>query len=227
MTKLSILIPCSNDTHLTSCLNSIPHQECEVIVGINNFEPQADYPGVKLVNFGESTQQKVRNQLFNLSSGKYIKYLDADDMLHANSLKELNLINNSDYDLVISHQLPIHENITPYVSPYQAKSIFQNKQIKFPVHSNAMIYTRNILKHLHTKLGIIFKDTPLNHSMLLLDLLDIVKAKVLVTQDIVSFYRKDWHQDQASKKRVEERKKIADILFSTQMDEYYGQITYN
>ncbi|MEZ2894658.1 glycosyltransferase family 2 protein [Providencia rettgeri] len=90
---LSVIIPCYNNAdHLFTCLNSLPKNDLiEIIIindgstdrsesEINNFISVNKNMNIILVNQENSGVSMARNKGIELSSGKYITFLDADDL---------------------------------------------------------------------------------------------------------------------------------------------------
>jgi len=109
---VSIIIPTYNHAHfLESALQSVINQtykEWEVIV-VNNFSDDNtidvvndfDDPRIKLINFqNNGIIASGRNKGISQSRGKYIAFLDSDDIWYPDKLKECLELLNQGFDLV-------------------------------------------------------------------------------------------------------------------------------
>lgn len=113
---VSILIPLYNAEKyiaetIESCLNQT-YENIEIIIlddgsTDNSFAVAKSYADkhdcIHLYTHENSGAQVTRNKLFELSSGEYIQYLDADDLLHANKIKSQMdiLINKPDTSIAL------------------------------------------------------------------------------------------------------------------------------
>ena len=109
MSKLvSILIPLYNaekyiEETIKSCINQT-YKNCEIIVlddgsTDNSFNIAKEFEKlsdkVKVFSHQNAGAQITRNKLFELSTGDYIQYLDADDLLDKNKIKhQMELLKN-------------------------------------------------------------------------------------------------------------------------------------
>jgi len=108
--KVSILIPLYNAENyiqetINSCINQT-YKNIEILIFddgstdsslklAKNFEN--NYSNIKVYTHKNSGAQITRNKLFKLSSGSYIQYLDADDILSFNKIKvQMDLLKNED-----------------------------------------------------------------------------------------------------------------------------------
>ncbi len=78
---------------------------------------------IKIINKKNSGVSDTRNYGINISKGKYIMFLDADDFLEKNYIEKMySAIKNTNSDLIISGYKEINKNT------FVEKSIFKNKK---------------------------------------------------------------------------------------------------
>ena len=108
MPKFSIVIPVYNvEDYIERCLESIKKQtfkDYEVIVvndgtKDNSMEIVNKYP-FKIINQENQGLSAARNNGAKKAKGEYILFLDSDDYLEKNTLKEVNKVIEKDTDLV-------------------------------------------------------------------------------------------------------------------------------
>jgi len=123
MVKLSIIIPYYNTRELTcKLLNSLKPQiteEVEVIVVDDGcYEDRLEYfdiykwsGWVKLIQQENKGVSGARNTGIDIAQGKYIAFIDSDDMVMPNYIDELlELIENRQEDIIIFNWLDINTN---------------------------------------------------------------------------------------------------------------------
>jgi len=96
MTKVSIIIPCFNANRwIHDALRSALGQDCEkeiIFIDDGSTDDSAgiverEFPSVRIVRTKNQGTSKTRNFGTSLSSGQFLQYLDADDMLAPGKLK--------------------------------------------------------------------------------------------------------------------------------------------
>jgi glycosyltransferase involved in cell wall biosynthesis len=114
--KVSILIPCYNsEAFLADTINSAINQTLKNIDIIilddgstdNSFQIAKSFASnkVKVIQQENSGACAARNKAFELSTGDYIQYLDADDLLSENKITEqMNLFEKYGDEIVVSCQ---------------------------------------------------------------------------------------------------------------------------
>lgn len=108
--KVSILIPLYNSNEyiadtIDSCLNQT-YENIEIIIiddgstdsGLSIARQyENNYPNVKVEAQKNSGAPVARNRAFELSTGVYIQYIDADDLLHLDKIKlQMEVLKNED-----------------------------------------------------------------------------------------------------------------------------------
>ncbi len=95
---VSVLIPCYNDeTHVRDAIESALDQTwpaCEIIVVDDGSADDSlavarsyESEGVQVISQENQGASAARNRAFEAASGKYVQYLDADDMLHPKKIE--------------------------------------------------------------------------------------------------------------------------------------------
>ena len=133
MLRLSIIIPVYNlesyiSETLDSCLNqNIPHSDYEIIC-INDgskdrsaeiiCEYAKKHPNIRLFNQDNSGVSVARNKGLSLAGGRYIWFVDGDDLIASNCLSDLlNIVERDNIDILgigmqsVSDRLPIESSI--------------------------------------------------------------------------------------------------------------------
>jgi glycosyltransferase involved in cell wall biosynthesis len=120
---ISFIIPCYNaGNYLKYCIDSILNQD------INDFEiilvndgstdntlaickKYSDkYKNINVVSISNSGVSTARNKGLNIASGKYVMFIDSDDLLAENSLKYVMKECDNDRELIIFDILEVDEN---------------------------------------------------------------------------------------------------------------------
>ena len=124
---LSIIIPVYNaEKFLTECLDScinqdVDHSEYEIICvddgsTDNSAEMLKDYEeryqNIKVFTQANSGVSVARNLAIKNASGKYIWFVDSDDFIAPNCLKELKTLGELDYDLIDFCAFKFKEELT-------------------------------------------------------------------------------------------------------------------
>lgn len=154
MYNVSVVIPFYNtQKYLSDCINSVLAQELDnieiILVNDGSEDNSLDiakryeekYPQIKLINSIHAGQSNARNLGIEEASGKYIYFLDSDDEISKQFLKNCyNTAQQSDSDVVISYR--VYSKIdTDKLSTLQTSANFtklelikNNKDIRFPVN---------------------------------------------------------------------------------------------
>lgn len=140
MIKVSILIPLHNsEKYISETIESALSQSYENIEILIFDDGSTDesfhiakqyenkYKNVKVFTHENSGAQITRNKLFELSSGKYIQYLDADDLLDKNKIKnQMDMLKNEDSRSVIFGQWSTFSNSNLDVVRFKKLSVYKN-----------------------------------------------------------------------------------------------------
>ena len=85
------------------------------------------YENIKVFTHENCGAQITRNKLFELSSGAYIQYLDADDLLHKNKIKEqMDLLKDYDHRTVVFGQWSTFYNSDLSGVRFKRLSVYRN-----------------------------------------------------------------------------------------------------
>lgn len=189
-----------------------------------------NYSNIKIYNQNNKGVSAARNLGLKKSTGKYIMFLDSDDFLADDSLKNMyDIITRNDYDLCFGLTKVInnkHNNNSTYKVDYNKKNgyiteknnlnviddLFKEQSI-FDLHSAcAKLYKHDILKDIFFDEG---RSSNEDRYFLFKVLCNCKKCVFL--HDIVYLYEK--HSNSLSNKKVDNR--IFDnIYFSDKMVEY-------
>lgn len=189
MPKFSIIIPVYNvEKYIKRCLDSVFNQtekDYEVIVvndGTcdNSMEIVKGY-NVKIINQKNQGLSAVRNNGVKRAKGEYIIFLDSDDYLEKNTLREINKLLNNNPDLV---RYQIREVFEDGKKIDYAESGFQNKSgeeafkliSKYHFVENAWCYAIKRKYYVNEKFQ--FRDGTYHEDFGLMPLI-IMKAKVV------------------------------------------------
>ncbi|WP_052911382.1 glycosyltransferase family 2 protein [Riemerella anatipestifer] len=136
MPEVSIITPCYNASKfLKETINSVLNQtftNWEWIISDDNSKDnsveiikQINDPRIKLI---ESKQNggagKARNLALELATGRYITFLDADDLWETNFLEEMvSFMKRENAELAYSNYVRCDENMTPTIEDFKADKI--------------------------------------------------------------------------------------------------------
>ncbi|MHA3046863.1 glycosyltransferase family 2 protein [Riemerella anatipestifer] len=136
MPEVSIITPCYNASKfLKETINSVLNQtftNWEWIISDDNSKDnsveiikQINDPRIKLI---ESKQNggagKARNLALELATGRYITFLDADDLWETNFLEEMvSFMKRENAELAYSNYARCDENMTPTIEDFKADKI--------------------------------------------------------------------------------------------------------
>jgi len=205
MKKISIIVPIYNvEEYLEECLNSIINQS----LGLNNIE-------VILINDGSSDNSKkvlenyalkhkdfvvvnrenkgvsvTRNEGVELATGEYIMFLDSDDYLNKDALKEMyEVAKKEDSDVLIGRMKAFDSN--GFYSYYSDKiitekktfSLKENKKILKVISVCCKLYKRSFVKKVQFVPNIRHEDNYFTMSI-------YTKAKRITTIPKYYYYRR-------------------------------------
>ncbi|AVH62370.1 MULTISPECIES: glycosyltransferase family 2 protein [unclassified Nostoc] len=123
MVRVSVVIPCYNaysfvEKTIISALDQITQQDEVIVIDDGSTDDSADI----ILSFGNKIRayfganqgaSAARNRGTDIAQGKFIQYLDADDLLRADALeKRVNALEASGADVAYSDWQKLHENET-------------------------------------------------------------------------------------------------------------------
>lgn len=197
---VSVIIPAYNaEKTLTQTLDSVfsqTYQEIEVIL-INDGSTDAtnsiafNYPNkVKVINILNNGVSYARNLGLKHANGKYIQFLDADDLLLPQKLAlQVQLLESSNADVAYGHWQRFTQNGEDFIiTDTITKNITGNIEIalfeNFWCPPAALLYSSEITKKIHWRSNLpIIQD-----ARYLLDAA-IAKGKFIFTPNIMALYR--------------------------------------
>ena len=212
-TLLSVIIPIYNmEKHLKECLDSVFAQcteECEVVM-VN--DGSSDRSGSicteyirkyqvksKLINQENSGSLKSRENGIRESTGEYVLFLDADDMLLDNALTTiLEAVKNNSPDMVLFNATSDLETLKPrYSIPLEHGRLYSGNE-KYEVYkllccSTVLnnLWTKCIKKDLFHKIVTIGNGQRITNGEDLFQILDLANEarSILYLDRIMYFYR--------------------------------------
>jgi glycosyltransferase involved in cell wall biosynthesis len=164
--KISVIIPVYNaQKYLAECLSSVErqtHVNWEIIcVNDGSTDDSADIlkeyktrlkEKLIMINTPNQGASKARNKGLSVSSGTFIQFLDADDVIHEAKLEKQLAALGTEYDVVISDRAEMDENMEKTIEEYSFPEI-----LRLPLETSIcrVITTCNPLyrKELVMKLG--------------------------------------------------------------------------
>lgn len=175
MPLVSIIMNCHNGSkYLNTAIESIyaqTYDQWEIVFWDNastdesasiakSFDRKLKYfRGSKKVSLGEA-----RNLALARANGKYIAFLDCDDIYLPNKLeRQVELIENSSYDLVYSSAIIIDENgkrIRSHVVKNKSGFIFPNLLFHYEINMQSVIFDKSILSGKELSFDVSLKYSP-------------------------------------------------------------------
>lgn len=217
MDLVSILIPCYNAApHLLQTIESALVQtwENKEIILLDDgstdssYEIARDYPIKVIPALSNQGQATTRNALFELSTGAYIQYLDADDYLLPDKITNQMKIyeENQDIDVVIDNFSILTKNgIYPHG---HTDTILDTLALGCKYQSNCFLFRRRVLERIK------WQDLPCQDSLMLLDLFKS-DFNLKLTGYFSSVYRRDWSDTQITKQNLDSRALINEQIRQT------------
>ena len=205
-TQVSIIIPVYNvEQHLKKCLDSVYNQKVTIsleILIINDCSP--DNSKLILDNYKNRANTKIitlkknvglsgaRNRGLNIAKGKYITFLDSDDILTDGAIQHLyNLAENNNADIV-------EGNFTRFIHDTeldnkQSEKTYDSFILKDPVditktgtgYAWGKLYKRDMFRQINFPEGLVFEDQIIKPL-----LLKFAKTYIKTTKPVVH-YRKN------------------------------------
>lgn len=225
MPKFSIIIPAYNvEKYINKCLKSVFNQtfkDYEVIVvndgSTDNTKKYIEPYDVLLINKKNSGLSSARNTGVSYAKGKYLIFLDSDDYIEKDLLKEINksLFNNP--DIVRYQAQEVYDN-TNRKTPYPEKP-FTNKKgveafneiVKFHYVENAWLYA--IKKDYYEKNNYAFSINKTHEDFGLIPLI-IIKSNKVNSIDYIGYnYRQRENSIMSSNSYNKVLKKVEDFYY--------------
>lgn len=179
---LSIIIPVYNtEKYIGECLDSVLSQNTDYsyeIILINDgstdgtaekISPYLNKENIKLLSQKNSGQSAARNNALFASSGRYIMFVDGDDILLKNSIQNLmNAATKENADIaegefiwfwdgaVITEEKIADSRKKPHIESYKSNPKFV---LPCPGYSVAKVYRREMWETVRFPEGYIFEDT--------------------------------------------------------------------
>lgn len=167
-TLISIIIPCYNsERFISSTLDMLLKQDisdCEIIIVndgstdntlsiLNNYESINNISIVNQKNLGVSI---ARNTGISKAKGKYIYFLDSDDIIPQNTIMKWKswIETNINVDLITFGYISCSNSkrIRYYVNPSFDKTLFKGNELlkyfltkRFYIHNSSCLYNRNFI----------------------------------------------------------------------------------
>lgn len=186
MKKVSIIVPVYNvEEYLDKCLNSLVNQtlkDIEIIVVNDGTRDNSQdiidkykekYPKlIKAYKKENGGLSSARNYGLDKASGEYISFIDSDDYIDINMMKEMyNKAHDNNFDVVVCDMEYIYKNYTKVVSSLIDIDLKDKEEIKkhminiYPAACNK-IYKKNIIKDLKFKEGVWYEDVEFTYRLL-------------------------------------------------------------
>lgn len=230
--RLSFILPCYNvEKYITYCLDSllkqdIPHQEYEILC-VNDCSTDTTqsiieqycekYKNIKLINHKENkTAGGARNSGLELAKGQYIWFVDPDDFIKKNVLREI-------IDVLIQNNLDILLFNFESINEFDNTNVVQNQYFtNSAIHSGLQFIETNFYKQI-SRLSIvwhqIYKREFLNRNKLFFPEIrvgqdgifswkSLIKAQRVMSIDN-HYYTYRQNNDSITKKKIR-----ADVLFA-------------
>ncbi|MHC5779306.1 MAG: glycosyltransferase family 2 protein [Nostoc sp.] len=193
---ISILIPCFNSqTHLKQCIESalLQNVEKEIILlddgsTDNTLSIAKEYP-IKIHQREHKGFTETYNELFNLSKGDWIQYLDSDDYLSENKLEKQQQYLNTAEVLIGTTYVLEKDNI---FKKFPTNKLLTELKLGIKYQTNCFLFSKQILNKLIEHHQILWKDILINHDTnLILDLIEI-NSLFALTPESIAYYRRRW-----------------------------------
>lgn len=229
MVKISVIVPVYNtQKYLNECLDSIINQtfqDIEIIciddgstddsLKVLNELSEKD-SRIKIVSQKNSGLSASRNRGIELSNGEYIYFIDSDDYIELNTLKELYDISiENSCDLVIFKLINFYDDTyEKFTSPYYEMNFlkpFRNKLFNYKdvgdkfcdvaVSAPGKFFKRELISDLRFPEGLIFED-------------NLFFAKTIIKTENIYFYDKHLYNRRIRKNSITQKFdiKYADVI---------------
>lgn len=231
---VSVIIPVYNsELYLSECINSVVKQtykRLEIIL-INDgsidksFEIMKEFKKldsrIKIINLTNSGVSYARNIGFKESSGEFIYFMDADDILSENAIcKSINYLNKWSSDVcVFNYAYLKEENVIKNNSSIEKSEIISQKEyIKWMLLDNSFkgyvwnrLYRRNVIEKLNRN-DIFKEDIYIQEDSLFNCEIAIASNKICYLNEILYLYRKNDNSNSNSSLNKENYSKKISVL---------------
>ncbi|MGH7455449.1 MAG: glycosyltransferase family 2 protein [bacterium] len=230
---ISILIPCYNAAPwLANCIESAlaqtyPHTEIILLVDEGSTDGSLQIAPkysnrIMMMTSPHQDQQATRNQLFALSHGEWIQWLDADDELLPEKIeKHLQFALAQQADAVYGdYFFGVYENgkhlLTKRHSPPDSfvKALLNGREGLAP--NSVFLWRRAMLETIKKSKGQVWSTAPQylggsnNGAVLCFEAVSL-GAKLVKMSEPLTLYR-SWSPYQTSRRKRAERRQVADLL---------------
>ena len=222
MPKFSIIIPAYNvEKYINKCLKSVFNQtfkDYEVIVvndgSTDNTKKYIEPYDVLLINKTNSGLSSARNTGVSYAKGKYLIFLDSDDYIEKDLLKEINksLFNNPDIVRYQAQEIQLDLDINknkPFTNKKGVEAF--NEIVKFHYVENAWLYA--IKKEYYEKNNYAFSINKTHEDFGLMPLI-IIKSNKVNSIDYIGYnYRQRENSIMSSNSYNKVLKKVEDFYY--------------
>jgi glycosyltransferase involved in cell wall biosynthesis len=165
MNNISVIIPCYNvEKYIGECIDSVlkqTHQAAEIIcindgstdgtlVVLNTYQSRLP-DKIKVVSFKNQGAPASRNAGFRMSTGTFIQFLDADDVLDQQKFEKQLSGFNERVEVVVSDRVQKNENLTETLHTYHFDEIEKNPletAVKRVITTCNPLYKRHVVEQL-------------------------------------------------------------------------------
>ena len=171
---VSILVPVYNvEKYLEECINSLLSQKTKYsyeIVFVNDgstdnslniLKKYKKYKNIKIINQDNKGLAEARNVLISNASGKYVFFIDSDDVLEDNAIETMaDEAFTNDYDLVECSYYKFNDKTKNNIV-YENKIIKNNKyeKMSIPGFACAKMMKTNLFENKKFPIGYLYEDT--------------------------------------------------------------------
>ncbi len=207
--EISIIIPVYNiSNYIQRCLESVECQmtnECEVII-VDDGSSDDSYQIVEkfinnknnymLIHQKNGGLSAARNTGIRAAKGRYLLFLDGDDLLEKKAIQGLlKIIKNKEIDIIFNHYTELDESTGMMIeheffpnviegSPIKIYDYIVNKKAKWISAWNCMVRREFILK-----LNLYFKEGILHEDELWVPMIFMNALSVAINSNVVHLYR--------------------------------------
>lgn len=179
--KVSVIVPVYNSyNYLTKCLDSLVNQKLKdieiIIVNDGSTDKSLDiinkylkkYKNMSLYSKENGGLSDARNYGIKRAKGDYIAFLDSDDYIDSNMLKEMvDYAINKDLDIVVCDSINVYNNgKQEYI---KSNNHYSDDDIRNYIISPPMacirLFKRNLFDKIEFKKGIFYEDLELTPRM--------------------------------------------------------------
>ncbi len=186
MIKLSVIVPCYNvEKYLNACVDSILQAKIDdmEIILVNDgskdntlkicLDYEKKYPNlIKIVDKKNGGLSDARNVGISKANGEYLAFIDSDDTIKENFIKEMiEKAYSGNFDMVTCGVKMIYEDLEVAVNPGYLTDLIGKEAIKgqmydfYPAACNK-IYKKELFKDLKFKKGVAYEDVEFMYRLL-------------------------------------------------------------